>query len=386
MREELGQMMWVGFEGTVAPPELLAALQAGHVGGTILFKRNLAFTSAGSTSPPGPAGAWTGTASVGMDVVDIEALCALNRSLHAVSPAGIPAVTSVDQEGGVVQRVRAPATQWPPMMAFDRLGSPEDEAIARRAGRFMGTELRAMGFDIDFAPVLDVHTNPANPIIGDRAFGTDPDAVARRAIAFAHGLAEAGIWACGKHFPGHGDTLTDSHLELPWVTHDQARLEAVELVPFARAAAAGIPLMMTAHVMYPALDAAHPATLSEAILTGILRKRFGYQGLIISDDLDMKAISADRGADAAAVAAVQAGCDVLLCCRDPETQARVREALIKAWESDSTLRSRIGESVARIEAAKRELVALQTASHVIPRAEDIGGFEHRRLADKLAGR
>ena len=161
--------------------------------------------------------------------------------------------------------MRAPATMWPPMMSHDGLPAPEDERVAEQVGRAIGDELRALGFDIDFAPVLDVHTNPANPIIGERAFGRDADTAARRALAFARGLDAAGVLACGKHFPGHGDTDTDSHLELPRIDHAWDRLERgrARAVPRSRRRRT-LPMIMTAHVVFAALDATRPATLSRA--------------------------------------------------------------------------------------------------------------------------
>ncbi|HWU88450.1 MAG TPA: glycoside hydrolase family 3 N-terminal domain-containing protein, partial [Kofleriaceae bacterium] len=168
MRDDVGQLLWVGFEGTRVPDALRARLDAGEIGATILFKRNLELTVEGG-------------AELRQEVCDLGALIALNRELHRAAPDGVPALIAVDQEGGLVQRVRAPATQWPPMRAHDGFAPPDDESIAAEVGRALGDELRALGFDIDFAPVLDVHTNPANPVIGDRAFGTEPEAVARRA-------------------------------------------------------------------------------------------------------------------------------------------------------------------------------------------------------------
>jgi beta-N-acetylhexosaminidase len=271
------------------------------------------------------------------------------------------------------------------MRSHDGFSPPDDEDLAARVGRALGDELRAVGFDIDFAPVLDVHTNPANPIIGDRAFGTEPEAVARRALAFARGLDEAGLLACGKHFPGHGDTHTDSHLELPRVDHDRDRLDRVELAPFARAAAAGIPMLMTAHVVYAALDPDRPATLSPAVVTDLLRGRLGYQGVIVSDDLDMRAIADHMGAGEAAVAAVRAGCDVLLLCRDEAHQLAAEAALVREAERDAELRRRIGESAARVRAMKRAHAENQRRRPA-PARDVVGSFEHRRLADRLAGR
>ena len=374
-RADVGQLLWVGFPGATVPPALRAKLDAGEVGATVLFKRNLSIeVSAGG--------------GVAQEVCDLEALIALTQALHRTAPDGTPALIAIDQEGGLVQRVRAPATQWPPMRSHDGLATPDDEALAEQVGRAMGDELRALGIDIDFAPVLDIHTNPANPIIGDRAFGIEPEPVARRALAFARGLDAAGVLACGKHFPGHGDTATDSHLELPRVDHDRDRLESVELLPFARAAAARnpvMPMMMTAHVVFAALDPLHPATLSEPIVTGLLRNRLGYQGVIVSDDLDMNAIASTVGAAPAAVQAIRAGCDALLLCRNEAHQAEAEAALLREVERDSAFRARVGEAAARIRAMKRAHAANQANRPVRDRAI-IGSLEHRRLADRLAGR
>ncbi|MGN6111309.1 MAG: beta-N-acetylhexosaminidase [Kofleriaceae bacterium] len=362
MREDVGQLLWVGFEGTTVPGPLRAKLAAGEVGATILFKRNLAIAG---------------------EVCDLDALIALNHDLHRAAPDGTPALIAVDQEGGLVQRVRAPATVWPPMRSHDGVATG-DEALAEQVGAALGGELRALGFDIDFAPVLDVHTNPANPVIGDRAFGTEPEVVARRALAFARGLDAAGLLACGKHFPGHGDTSTDSHLELPRIDHAWERLDRIELLPFARAAAAGLPMIMTAHVVFAALDPARPATLSEAVITGLLRDRLGYRGVIVSDDLDMRAIADHMGAGAAAVAAIRAGCDALLLCRDAAHQAAAEEALVREAERDGELRRRIGEAAARVRAMKHAHAENQQRRPA-PGREVVGSAEHRALAARLAG-
>jgi beta-N-acetylhexosaminidase len=367
VRADVGQLLWVGFAGPSVAPELRGRLARGEVGATIVFKRNLAIAA----TAEGERG-------------DLDAVAALNRELHVAAPDGTPALIAIDQEGGRVQRVRAPATVWPAMMALDRLAPPDDEAVAEQVGRAVGDELRALGFDLDFAPVLDVHTNPANPIIGDRAFGTDAGTVARRALGFARGLDAAGVLACGKHFPGHGDTSTDSHLELPRIDHDWDRLERVELVPFRRAAAAGLPMIMTAHVVFAALDAARPATLSPQVMTGLLRERLGFAGVVVSDDLDMRAIAGHMGADVAAVAAVRAGCDVLLLCKDEDNQALAEAALIRGAEADAELRRRIGESAARVREMKRAHAANQ-ARRPAPGRDVIGSAAHRALAARLAG-
>jgi beta-N-acetylhexosaminidase len=364
VRTDIGQLLWVGFHGTRAPKPLLDRLDAGDYGATILFKRNFEFAN---------------------DVADLDGVVAIVDQLHRSAPDGTPALVSLDQEGGTVQRIRAPATVWPPMRSHDGITDGSDEQLAEQVGLALGRELRALGFDIDYAPVLDVHTNPANPVIGERAFATTAETVARRALAFARGLDAAGVLACGKHFPGHGDTTTDSHHELPRIDHAWDRLERIELLPFARAAAAQLPMVMTAHVVFAALDADHPATLSRPVITGLLREKLGFRGVIVSDDLDMKAIAEHIGVEAAAVAAIRAGCDVLLLCQDESHQQLAEAALIREAERDSELRRRISESAARVRAMKRAHADNQR-KHPAPPRDVIGSAEHRKLADRLAGR
>ncbi len=365
---DVGQLLWVGFAGPEVDAGLRARIGAGDVGAAILFKRNLRFTA--------------GEAPVG-ELCDLDHAAALIEELHAAAPADAPLLVAIDQEGGRVARIRAPATQWPPMLQHDGFGAPRDAELAEQVGRALGAELAALGVDVDFAPVLDVHTNDANPIIGDRAFGRDADAVARRALAFARGLAAAGVLGCGKHFPGHGDTHLDSHLELPRIDHDRARLDAVELAPFRAAAAAGVPMIMTAHVVFAAVDASVPATLSRAAIDGILRGELGYRGVIVSDDLDMKAIADHFGIDDAAVRAIDAGCDVLLLCRDEGHQHLARQALIRRAERDTAFRARVAEAAGRVAALKRAHADGRAAR---PGRDVVGAYAHRQLADRLAGR
>ena len=357
LRADVGQLLWMGFPGTSVPDAFARRLAAGEVGAAIVFKHNLVIDDRGAC--------------------DLRALVALCDGLHR--GAGDPLI-AIDQEGGRVQRVKSPATVWPPMMALDR-GGGDDAALAESVGRAMGDELHALGLDIDFAPVLDVHTNPANPIIGDRAFGTTAVDVSRRALAYARGLAASGVLGCGKHFPGHGDTDTDSHLELPRIDHPWERLESVELAPFAAAARAGtpvVPMIMTAHVVFAALDATRPATLSPEVVTGLLRDRLGFRGVIVSDDLDMKAIAGTMGADVAAVAAVRAGCDVLLLCHDEANQALAERALVVEGERDAALRAQIAESAARVRAMKAARPRLARGDLAV-----VGSAAHRALAARL---
>ena len=361
-RRQLGQLLWIGFEGTTVPADLRDAIGRGRFGGVTLFHRNLVHREVGGESQ-----------------LELEPLIELNRKLReAVSAGEAPILISIDQEGGRVQRIRAPATRWPPMMALcDR-----DAELAEKVGRAVGLELAALDIDIDFAPVLDVHTNEANPVIGDRAFAREPERVAELGLAFARGLQDGGVIACAKHFPGHGDTETDSHLALPRVTADRERIESVELAPFARAVEAGIPMIMTAHVIFDALDPQLPATLSPRVVGDVLRGRLGYRGVVVSDDLDMAAIADHFGLAEAAERAILSGCDVLLLCRDPDHQLEVYEGLIRAAEGRAELRGKIEAAARRVEALKRAHIL---GERTRPGLEVVGCAEHQALAAGLSG-
>jgi len=321
-RAAAGQVLVAGFPAGDPPTAVLDALGDDALAGVILFKRNLG---------DGPEGA--------SDLI---------RRLVAAS-ARTPLV-AVDQEGGRVQRLRAPVLELPPMRA---LGALDDAALTRRAASALGRQLAAIGFNVDFAPVLDVDTNPDNPVIGDRSFGSDPQRVARHGLAFARGLRDAGVLACGKHFPGHGDTVDDSHFALPALAHDMARLEAVELVPFA-AAAAELDSVMTAHIVFRALDPDRPATLSPKVL-GLLREKLGFSGLVFSDDMEMKAIADHWPTGRAAVEAIRAGCDLLLICATVERLAEARAALAEEAARDSAFAVRLEEAASKVRRTRDRL-------------------------------
>jgi beta-N-acetylhexosaminidase len=227
-----------------------------------------------------------------------------------------------------------------------RVAAVGDLGYTEAVGRAVGLEIAALGFNVDYAPVLDVHTNPANPIIGDRAFGSEPGPTAAQALAFWRGLESAGVRGCGKHFPGHGDTATDSHLDLPRVEASEPRLRATELAPFAEAARAGVPMLMTAHVVYPAIDDA-PATMSRRWLHEIARDALKFEGVIVSDDLDMKAVSERWPIRDVVVKSLAAGCDCFLACRNPAIQAEAEAALEGA--------ARLDEAAARVRAYRATL-------------------------------
>jgi beta-N-acetylhexosaminidase len=325
LQRHIGQLVVAGFAGVSLPVELRAIAREFDLGGAILFARNVE--------------APLQVAEVAYDVKQLS---------------DVPPWVSVDQEGGRVQRLRAPFTEWPALASLGRHGEPE---LTERFARALARELHCVGITLDYAPVLDVHTNAANPVIGDRALAEDPAEVARLGAVFIRAFQAEGVAACGKHFPGHGDTSLDSHLELPVVEHDPDRLRQVELQPFRAAIEAGVAAIMTAHVAYPALDEAAPATLSRAVVTGLLRDEMGYDGLAVTDDLAMGAIAKHYAPVSAAVEAVAAGCDlVLLCEPDPAMQVAVIEGLIHAIEDGSLPVPRVEEALARQRRARERFL------------------------------
>jgi beta-N-acetylhexosaminidase len=275
---------------------------------------------------------------------------ALSRAIAEKAPAHLPPLVAVDQEGGRVQRLRAPVLQLPPMRS---LGDVELAELVTSAAEGLGRQLAALGFTMDFAPVLDLDTRAENPIIGDRSFGADCSVVEALGRAFSTGLKLAGVLSCGKHFPGHGDTTKDSHLELPVVPLSWDTLVNEHARPFLRPPHAH-DAIMTAHVMYPALDAERPATLSPAILA-LARSWLGfrYEGCIVSDDLEMKAVADRWPIEESAVAAIGAGCDALLVCRSEELQERAVTALAERASRDAAFEARVQDTHARFVAMRR---------------------------------
>jgi beta-N-acetylhexosaminidase len=351
-----GQLLVGGFLGTELTASFKDALARGERGGAILFRRNLE----GS----------------------LEDVAALNRSIAATAPVELPPLLGIDQEGGRVTRLGSPLLRLPTMRAFGlAFARSGDAGLVARAAEALGRELAALGFTMDFAPVLDVDTCAKNPIIGDRSFGSDPAVVARLGAAYASGLQAGGVLACGKHFPGHGDTTTDSHLELPRVDQRRARLLAVECAPFAPLRMATCAAFMSAHVVYPALDPDQPATLSRAIAHDLLRTELGFDGLLISDDLEMKAVADRLPIEESAVRAVRAGCDVLLICKSEELQARAHTALIHAAEKDRSFRAEIAAKVARALEARRRCRPRPLANGELRGV--IGGARSQAIAREL---
>ncbi len=351
-RQHVGRLAIVGFSGHSVPADLRRLAAEFDLGGVIYFSRN---------------------------IVEPRQVLELSREVRGLE-RGCPFWVSVDQEGGRVARLRRPFTEWPPAMTLGRSGSEE------LAGRFAGAlaaELLAVGIDLDYVPVLDVHTNAENPVIGDRALSERADDVARIGEVLIRRLQACGIAASGKHFPGHGDTSVDSHEALPVVEHERARLDEVELVPFRRAVAADVATIMTAHVVVPALDPDRPASLSPIVVTDLLKGTMGYRGVVVSDDLGMKAVAALTPLPEATVAAVEAGCDmVLLCNSTVDEQASALEALIRAAESGRLSEARIDDAIARQEGSKARV--RPPAGIPRPPLACIGSAAHQAVAEEMA--
>ena len=361
LEQKVGQVFMLGFEGTTVNASNKALIQGLHLGGVTLFARNI---------DNGPQ------------------LARLDAELQTIADP-LPLFISVDQEGGLVVRVTDGATIFPGNMAVGATGDP---TLAKKVAEASANELLAMGVNMDLAPVVDVNTNPLNPVIGVRSFGSNVDLVSQFGTETIKGVQSSGVSAVAKHFPGHGDTDVDSHRDLPVVPHPLDRLQSLEFLPFKSAMQAGVDGIMTAHLYLPAIEPQQdlPATLSRTVLTGLLRDQLGYQGLILTDALDMDAIKKDRTAAEAAVQAFEAGADMLLIAGiTAEDRLHLGDgppALLAAVRSGRVSQARLDASVSRIlEAkAKRGILPGAVAAPTPPDVSVLNSPEHRALALDIA--
>lgn len=352
LKKKIGQMIMVGLKGEELTAEEEQLLRNYPFGGFILFAHNL------------------------KEPKQILSLC---RSLWEIEKEHPPFI-AIDQEGGRVHRLPAPFTHFPAAAALGRTGNT---GLAYRVGLATARELAAVGINLNFAPVLDVHSNPDNPVIGDRSLSSDPRQVAALGWAIIEGLRDGGIIPCGKHFPGHGDTAKDSHLELPVVEKDLTALRTVELPPFVRACRNQIESLMTAHVLYPSLDRDYPATLSQSIIGRLLREEIGYQGVIFGDDLEMNAITANYPLADAVALAVRAGVDVLMFCHETENAVRAFDFLYQQAENNAQTKARIEESNQRIQRLKQRSLKTFTGVSEDLLTGQIGITSHQKLAEEI---
>lgn len=320
--EKVGQLLVAGIEGTSPGDDARWAIREAKVGGIILFGRNVA--SAGQ-------------------------LAQLNNDLKSLNSAAgnAPLFLCVDEEGGMVSRMPPEVTDLP--SAYDYIQAGGDPAAR---GSVLAAECAAFGFNVDFAPSLDIWSNPQNTVIGKRAFGTDAQTVTEAGTGCTYAMMDAGVIPVVKHFPGHGDTLTDSHVGLPVVEKSREALLENELLPFRAAIDGGAPAVMVAHILMTQLDPQRPASLSPAVVTGLLREELGFDGVVFTDDLTMGAVSQTYGMGEAAVLAVEAGCDMALVCHRWDNLKAARSALLEAVDSGRISMERLDESVYRVLALK----------------------------------
>jgi beta-N-acetylhexosaminidase len=329
LERKVGQLMSVAFHGTKITSSLEAMIRDRGVGGVIIYSEN-----------------FTDAASLAKLVADLDRIAREARSFS------VPLFIEMDQEGGPVIRISKGATILPGQMAL--AATPDPERSVRTAATISATELRALGVNWNFAPVADVNNEPTNPIIGNRSFSSDPARVSSLVSAAVQAYAAAGFLCCAKHFPGHGSTSTDSHSGLPTIDADRATLDRIELPPFRAAIAAGVPAIMSAHIVVPALDATPelPITLSRAVLTDLVRNTLGFSGLIVTDDLEMGALK-NVGEAAAGLRALQAGADYLLFRFDESAQAEGHRLIADAVRAGALPSARLDESLRRVLGAKR---------------------------------
>ena len=339
----------LGFDGNSLPGELAEYLARG-LAGVVLYQRN--FTSA-------------------------ERLQKLTAEIREA--AGRPVMIGIDQEGGTRFALREPFTSWPSAAELGQLGDVESVEEVARA---IATELRAVGCNLNFAPMLDLHVNLESPVTKDRSFGSNPNLVARLGAAFDRGLRSGGVLSCAKHFPGHGDAAVDPHLDLPVFSGTMERLESAELVPFAAAVAAGVSLVMTAHILLPQIDRENPASLSRVILDGVLRRRLGFGGVILADDLGMGAIAKRYAPGEATVQTLLAGTDVTMLSHDWSAVAPAIAAVRTAKQEGRFDDDEWHTSLNRIEHACAQTEALSPK----PSIDILGCTEYQQLAEGIRAR
>jgi len=361
LEEQIGQLLMVGFPGTTPTPQIIKLIQQYHIGNIILFSRN---------------------------VHSVQQLHELTASLQEIArEAGQhqPLLIAIDQENGMVQRLGEDATIFPGNMALGAVGM---EQSAYEVALAAGLELRALGVNLNLAPVVDVNNNPANPVIGVRSFGEDPRQVARLACAQIRGYQDAGVATCIKHFPGHGDTATDSHLAMPTIPYEIEHLESIELVPFKSGIAAGTDCVMTAHIYFPALMGATnlPATLSPEVIRQLLREQLGFQGVILTDCLEMNAVSETIGVGRGAVLAQKAGNDLILISHRYDRQLAGVETLKAAVQAGEIAPEAIREAVERVLSLKRRLGERAQKQSTPPVLAEVGSAAHRRMRDQIYDR
>jgi len=356
LRDKLGQMFIVGISGPVLTKEEETFLINNHIGGVVLMGRN-------AQSPE-----------------QVHQLCTSIQKLRHQTQLKTPFFIATDMEGGRVARLKPPFTQWPPMA---KLGSIDSPSLAFNMAMMMGRELQAVGINLDFAPCVDVLTHSSNPAIGDRSLSSDPEIVAKMSSALIRGYMKSEIITCAKHFPGHGNTTIDSHDDLPKEDANLDRLNNIELVPFRKSIRSRVEFIMMSHVLFKSIDDQYPVSLS-ATFNKLLRDELRYRGLIVTDDLDMKALTRYWSVEEIAVRAVEAGNDVLLYCNDPAVPPKALDAIEKAVNQGRISLARIEDSYQRIAKLKRDSILKIDPLPWTEVKEVIGHIDHQKVASAIA--
>lgn len=357
LEKKVAQLFVVGMPGKVLSAQEQKIIERIGPGGYVLFKHN---------------------------IESVDQVVALNNSLLKSADRGawraLPAWITVDQEGGRVQRIREPGTIWPPAKLLGQLNSPK---TAYEAGFAMGAEVQALGFNVNYAPVLDVPDDWNNPALGDRCFSTDPEIVASIGSAFLRGMQRTGVLAVAKHFGGHGGVNVDSHLDLPVCKRSLQELRDKDWVPFRRAIRARVEGVMTAHVVYPDIDPERPATLSRRVLQDHLRKELRFSKLVFSDDMGMGAISQKYSLEEAVFLAIEAGCDQVLLCHNFDELESVWVSIVRAFESGALPKQKLDEALERITTAKQKWLSPVRYADATKAKSLLASPEHLKIAESI---
>ncbi|GIL18114.1 MAG: glycoside hydrolase family 3 [Oligoflexia bacterium] len=357
MRKLIGQQMMIGVSGLTLTAEEKKFIVQNNIAGVTLFGRNV------------------------KEPHQVRELCKELQSLRHQMPDRAPLFIAIDMEGGRVARLKAPFTVWPPLKKLGDLDSP---AASFHLAYYMGLELKSVGINLDFAPCVDVYTNPKNTVIGDRSISTDFEVVAKHASALVRGYLESEVIPCAKHFPGHGNTLIDSHLDLPVEEISLEELKAREIIPFIKSVKSRVPMIMTAHILYKNIDPDWPATLSEFFIQKLLRDELKFKGLVVTDDLGMKAMSAHYGVGQIPVRALKAGANLLLYCNEFDTPPQAMDSIEKALQDNTLSKDLVADNSQKILELKKKMIP-----HPDPLTEEemtqiIGSALHSQLSQAIA--
>lgn len=357
LREKIGQLLMVGFDGTEASSSIVEMIENDKIGSLCLFPRNI-------DTPK-------------------QVLKLTSDLQNAAEKSGhpYPLLISIDQENGIVRRLRKGVTEFPGSML---LGAVGDFEATRAVSRATAEELKAVGVNMNLAPDLDVNNNPENPVIGVRSFGERPEDVAKHGVAFIEGHHDAGVMTSVKHFPGHGDTAIDSHLNLPTISHSMERLGQVELPPFIEAIKAGTDTVMTSHIYFSTLDTEEeiPASLSKAVTTGLLREKLGFHGVIVTDCLEMNAVVSTAGTVEGALIALKAGADLLLISHTYDLQKQALDRIEAAVNEGELPEEWIDRAVERVWELKKKYLSWETTPALKEIPSFVGGEAHEELSRK----